>query len=153
MIYFLCLNRKCPLLMMLFCAVSSVALGCTNSLYLAHVCVILDDGSLKCYGGNGQGQLGQGNTNAVASSGVAALTAVSLAAAATVTAAAVAVGGGHTCVSSVMIEEDPFVMGLVGEQPSADRLSTDKLRSHNRSSWPTPPQAVDHSLAGKHSHV
>ncbi|MFM7047214.1 MAG: RCC1 domain-containing protein, partial [Actinomycetota bacterium] len=70
----------------------------------AHTCVVLDDGSLKCFGSNGSGQIGSGlvPTGAAASLGDAAgemgdaLLPVSLGAGRTVRA--VTAGALHTCV-------------------------------------------------------
>ena len=73
---------------------SAVALGAGN----AHTCALLDDGSLKCWGYNGYGQLGSGDTN---SRGYAtgqmgdALLPVDLGSGRT--AAALAVGEYHSC--------------------------------------------------------
>lgn len=64
----------------------------------AHTCVILDDGTLRCWGANGSGQLGLGNTtsrgNTTGTMG-ANLPAVDLGAGRTATA--VTAGDDHTC--------------------------------------------------------
>jgi alpha-tubulin suppressor-like RCC1 family protein len=64
----------------------------------AHTCVILDDGTLRCWGANGSGQLGLGNTtsrgNTTGTMG-ANLPAVDLGAGRTATA--ITAGANHTC--------------------------------------------------------
>jgi cysteine-rich repeat protein len=64
-----------------------------------HACALLDDGSLKCWGYNGTGQLGQGDTQArgdVQNELGDALAPIDLGTGATVKL--VAAGGSHTCV-------------------------------------------------------
>ena len=65
-----------------------------------HVCVIMDNGQAKCWGGNEAGQLGQGNTDDIGDSSneVSGLSAVSVAGATTTTVSKIAVGGKHVCV-------------------------------------------------------
>ncbi|MBI5508645.1 MAG: hypothetical protein HY903_07820 [Deltaproteobacteria bacterium] len=63
-----------------------------------HTCVLLDDGSVKCWGGNTAGQLGQGNTRQLGDHAGEMgddLPPVNLGAGRTATA--VAAGGEHTC--------------------------------------------------------
>ena len=80
--------------------VRSVAAGCSSNQEDAHVCAILDNGSLKCWGSNSNGQLGQGNTDNIgdAAGEMASLNPISLSSEASVTASLVAVGKDHTCV-------------------------------------------------------
>ena len=62
-----------------------------------HTCAVLDDGTVKCWGAGGSGQLGQDSTTALGDSAgeMAALAAVNLGAGRT--ASAVAAGTSHTC--------------------------------------------------------
>jgi len=92
-----------------------------------HACAILDDDSLKCWGYNAAGQLGQ---NSLASIGNAAgemgdnLAAVNLGTGKT--AKSVAVGGGHTC---VILNDDTVkcfgynLYGQLGYGDTTDRLT------------------------------
>ena len=74
--------------------VRSIAGACTTNAEDAHVCAILDNGSLKCWGSNSDGQLGQGNTHAMGDDPgeLASLNPISLSSEASVTASAVCVG-------------------------------------------------------------
>ena len=60
-----------------------------------HVCAILSDGALRCWGKNDKGQLGLGNAADTTSSTPSALSAVDLGTG--MTAVAVACGREHTC--------------------------------------------------------
>ncbi len=66
-----------------------------------HTCALLDNGTVKCWGGNGSGQLGQGNTTTVGDGVVGSgamgdsLPAVDLGVGRTATA--LSAGGDHTC--------------------------------------------------------
>ena len=78
--------------------VTDIQTGCGGS--KPHVCVIMDNGLVKCWGGNNKGQLGQGNTNDIGDGAneVSGLSAVSVADASTTTVSKLAVGGSHVCV-------------------------------------------------------
>ena len=63
-----------------------------------HTCALLNDGTVKCWGEGGSGQLGQGNTNDLGDGGSemgANLSAIDLGT--NKTAVAVSAGGSHTC--------------------------------------------------------
>ncbi len=61
-----------------------------------HTCAVLDDGSVRCWGDGGDGQLGYGNTNSIgASQTPGSVGPVNLGAGRT--AVAISAGGDHTC--------------------------------------------------------
>ncbi|CAE7471808.1 UVR8, partial [Symbiodinium microadriaticum] len=61
----------------------------------SHACAVLDDSSVKCWGDNSQGQLGQGTTSFIASGAVATTPAIDVGGR---RVTKVVTGGAHTCV-------------------------------------------------------
>jgi alpha-tubulin suppressor-like RCC1 family protein len=81
-----------------------------------HTCAILDDGSMKCWGANGNGKLGDGTSTQ-------RLTPVAVSFSASFTISKISAGGSHTC--AIMSDESLFCWGYgdyigVGEYQCED---------------------------------